>query len=656
MKKFRHILSLLLVVTALTGLMTVGASAASDDQLLEAKALSAMGLFMGYDNTGNNFGLDNTLTREQALALLIRMKGEAAAAEAWTGPLPYTDVSTGNKLLPYIGYGKEMGYTKGVGNGNFGVGRTAGMQEMTVFALRGLGYSDSKTVGDFDWNSALSAAKSVGVLDSTKVIKPFTRGHVVDILTNTLASNVKGQNYDLLSNLMNNNVVSQAQYDKALEIINGTPQVKYDIAAGTYTLKCLGNNLRVTSDKMELRNTSPAQTFTITNQDGCSYIKTADGYYVGITSLAKGTQLVLGTTPYSWLIKKQSGSTYTIRSAEKTDLVVNACEEKSANGTKIIVWPHSGAPKNALITFTAAGKTTAVTGVQLDQTTVKVTVGKTVQLTGSTVPANATNQKVTWSSSASSVAKVDSNGVVTGVKAGTATITVKTVDGGKTATCKVTVTAATDKLIKSAVTLRNQTGKSITELYITDSSLSSYDAEFLKESGYSSFSHNKTITRTFEFYADTKFDILIRFADGSEAEALGLSFAKGTTSPCDLTLGTKEAILARNGVTLARVSFENKANDLDAKSKAVTDRYNKAIARYNTLIAECEKLGLDKDPAFVKDMNAIITEVNKMGKIIGEGIGVLTDAQIKEFTANLNELDAFMTQMETLIKNTSAKP
>ncbi|MEG2176550.1 MAG: hypothetical protein RRY97_06700, partial [Oscillibacter sp.] len=84
MKKFKHILSLLLVVTALMGLMTVGAGAATDYQTLEAKALSEMGLFRGYDNSGNNFGLDNTLTREQALALLVRMKGEAAAAEAWT--------------------------------------------------------------------------------------------------------------------------------------------------------------------------------------------------------------------------------------------------------------------------------------------------------------------------------------------------------------------------------------------------------------------------------------------------------------------------------------------------------------------------------------------------------------------------------------------
>lgn len=57
-------------------------------------------------------------------------------------------------------------------------------------------------------------------------------------------------------------------------------------------------------------------------------------------------------------------------------------------------------------------------------------MGKTLQLTAS-------NQEVTWFSSNSAVAKVDGNGVVTGVKAGTATITAKTVDGGKTSTLKL---------------------------------------------------------------------------------------------------------------------------------------------------------------------------------------------------------------------------
>ena len=50
---------------------------------------------------------------------------------------------------------------------------------------------------------------------------------------------------------------------------------------------------------------------------------------------------------------------------------------------------------------------------------------------------------MTWSSYDETVATVDNSGKVTAVAPGTATITVKTTDGEKTATCTVTVNAAT---------------------------------------------------------------------------------------------------------------------------------------------------------------------------------------------------------------------
>lgn len=58
------------------------------------------------------------------------------------------------------------------------------------------------------------------------------------------------------------------------------------------------------------------------------------------------------------------------------------------------------------------------------------------------VDLNATDRSVSWSSSDSNVATVDANGKVTAVAEGTATITVTTNDGGKTATCEVTVVPA----------------------------------------------------------------------------------------------------------------------------------------------------------------------------------------------------------------------
>ncbi len=81
-----------------------------------------------------------------------------------------------------------------------------------------------------------------------------------------------------------------------------------------------------------------------------------------------------------------------------------------------------------------------VTGVTLNKSTLKLTVGGSQKLTATVKPSNATNKGVTWSSSDKSIATVDSNGKVTAKKAGTVTITVTTKDGKYTAKCTVTVT------------------------------------------------------------------------------------------------------------------------------------------------------------------------------------------------------------------------
>jgi putative cell wall-binding protein len=66
-------------------------------------------------------------------------------------------------------------------------------------------------------------------------------------------------------------------------------------------------------------------------------------------------------------------------------------------------------------------------------------VKSTSTLIETIAPSNAANKSVTWTSSNDKIATVDSNGKVTAVSAGTATITVKTVDGNKIASCVFTV-------------------------------------------------------------------------------------------------------------------------------------------------------------------------------------------------------------------------
>ena len=87
--------------------------------------------------------------------------------------------------------------------------------------------------------------------------------------------------------------------------------------------------------------------------------------------------------------------------------------------------------------------TVAVTGVTLNKTSLSLVEGNSETLTATVSPDNATNKAVSWKSSDASIASVDGTGKVTAVKAGSATITVSTTDGSKTATCSVSVTPKT---------------------------------------------------------------------------------------------------------------------------------------------------------------------------------------------------------------------
>jgi uncharacterized protein YjdB len=80
-----------------------------------------------------------------------------------------------------------------------------------------------------------------------------------------------------------------------------------------------------------------------------------------------------------------------------------------------------------------------VTGVTLNKNSLTITAGQEETLIAVITPTDATRQNVTWRSNNTTVATVDENGVVSALSVGTAVITVRTQDGGKTDQCTVTV-------------------------------------------------------------------------------------------------------------------------------------------------------------------------------------------------------------------------
>ena len=109
---------------------------------------------------------------------------------------------------------------------------------------------------------------------------------------------------------------------------------------------------------------------------------------------------------------------------------------------KKLTFSYRNASGTEIYSYTEADPV-AVTGVTVSPKTAEVEVRKTVKLTATVSPSDATNQGVTWTSSNTNVATVDTSGNVRGVAAGTVTITATTADGGKTDTATVTVTPST---------------------------------------------------------------------------------------------------------------------------------------------------------------------------------------------------------------------
>ena len=92
------------------------------------------------------------------------------------------------------------------------------------------------------------------------------------------------------------------------------------------------------------------------------------------------------------------------------------------------------------IAFPSCKKDKKVTGIKISEPTKTIVVGGEFNLTATVQPANATDKSVVWKSDDTAIATV-TDGKVKGIAIGETNITVTTVDGGRKATCKVTVTA-----------------------------------------------------------------------------------------------------------------------------------------------------------------------------------------------------------------------
>ena len=151
--------------------------------------------------------------------------------------------------------------------------------------------------------------------------------------------------------------------------------------------------------------------------------------------LTEGDEAVLTATV---MPENATDKTVTWTSSNTSVATVTNGKVKAVKAGTATITAKAG-DKSAKCTVTVLPSFIAVTSVTLDRTTLGLVEGDQAVLTATVSPDNATDPTVTWTSSNTSVATVE-DGMVTAVKAGTATITAKA--GDKTAKCTVTVTAA----------------------------------------------------------------------------------------------------------------------------------------------------------------------------------------------------------------------
>lgn len=127
----------------------------------------------------------------------------------------------------------------------------------------------------------------------------------------------------------------------------------------------------------------------------------------------------------------------------KASVTINNLEANTdyAAGTYQVAFSNENGESEKVDVPAFKTKPIAVTGVTIAPKTASIDVDATTQLNSTVAPSTATNKSVAYASSDEAVATVSSDGTVTGVTEGEATITVTTQDGNKSDTATVTVNA-----------------------------------------------------------------------------------------------------------------------------------------------------------------------------------------------------------------------
>ena len=181
---------------------------------------------------------------------------------------------------------------------------------------------------------------------------------------------------------------------------------------------------------------------------------------------------------------------YTLEPADTTedDVILSVADESVAKleGNKLVAVSDGTtkitATSGIVKTSAKVTVTTKVEQITLNKTEGTLTVGNSVTVTATVTPDNATNATVNWTSSDEKVATVDSNGKVTAVAAGNATIKATSEsDGDVSADYALTVNKAAAKPATNYRGTGSSTGAATTPSYTAPSTPSASTPTYVPE-------------------------------------------------------------------------------------------------------------------------------------------------------------------------------
>ena len=183
----------------------------------------------------------------------------------------------------------------------------------------------------------------------------------------------------------------------------------------------------------------------LSSTDGTIWTKCKSLTTKSLTGISYGDGLFLAIGDNGTLLSSEDGVTWKAEPRFTSDTLGMI----ASNGSGFLIGMSPMYNDRLYRSTSTSSGTISVTDIKLDRTTLDILVGQTDLLKAIVTPTNATNKAVTWESSDPDVATVDQDGNVSGVKVGSAVITVTTEDGNKQATCTVNVNAESVKDITS---------------------------------------------------------------------------------------------------------------------------------------------------------------------------------------------------------------